>query len=331
MTAAGFVWNLSALLLCLPLMVGACALFTNGLEWVGKKKAWSHGVVGSVLASLGTTLPETAIPLIAILVIGTHQAKDIGTGAILGAPFVLTTVAFAFSGAAAMFYSSARKSANHVLQSDILVKDLGWFVAAFSVALLCTRLRSAWLRLPVALALVLAYVLHVRGHFGELRQEEEDPSQLYFAPKHSNPHLATCAMQALLGLAIVLPIAYLFVTRIESLSSSIGVAPALLSLFVSPVASELPEIINSTIWMRQGRSTLALGNISGAIMFQGTILVALGMCLTPWLPERKVALSGAFSVAAALFAIFALRREKSPSLLLFCAGFYVAYLLLIMH
>jgi hypothetical protein len=66
-------------------------------------------------------------------------------------------------------------------------------------------------------------------------------------------------------------------------------------------------------------------------MFQGTILVALGMCLTPWLPERKVALSGAFSVAAALFAIFALRREKSPSLLLFCAGFYVAYLLLIMH
>ena len=64
--------------------LGGCALFTNGIEWLGKRLKVPEGVVGSVFAAIGTTLPETSIPIIAIF-FGTGEARTaVGLGAILG-------------------------------------------------------------------------------------------------------------------------------------------------------------------------------------------------------------------------------------------------------
>ncbi|MDR4471739.1 MAG: hypothetical protein MRJ92_03475 [Nitrospira sp.] len=46
--------------------LAGCHLFTNGIEWLGKRLNISEGAVGSVFAAVGTTLPETSIPIIAI-------------------------------------------------------------------------------------------------------------------------------------------------------------------------------------------------------------------------------------------------------------------------
>ena len=48
------------------ILIGA-ELFTNGIEWFGHKLQLAEGAVGSVLAAVGTALPETMIPIIAIL------------------------------------------------------------------------------------------------------------------------------------------------------------------------------------------------------------------------------------------------------------------------
>ena len=67
----------------------AAELFVNAIEWLGKLLNLSEGAVGSVLAAVGTALPETLIPIIA-LVSGNHEsAEEIGIGAILGAPLML--------------------------------------------------------------------------------------------------------------------------------------------------------------------------------------------------------------------------------------------------
>ena len=55
----------------LAILLGA-ELFTNGIEWFGHKLDLAEGAVGSVLAAVGTALPETMIPLIAIVVTGTE-------------------------------------------------------------------------------------------------------------------------------------------------------------------------------------------------------------------------------------------------------------------
>ena len=66
---------------------------------------WAKGAVGSVLAAVGTALPETIIPLIAILIQGGEAGDEVGIGAILGAPFMLSTLAIFVCGISVVIFA----------------------------------------------------------------------------------------------------------------------------------------------------------------------------------------------------------------------------------
>ena len=53
---------------------------------------------------------------------------------------------------------------------------------------------------------------------------------------------------------------------------------------IAPIATELPEKFNSLIWVRQGKDTLAMGNITGAMVFQSAFptFVALIFAGSAW-------------------------------------------------
>src|SRR5439155_228487 len=73
-------------------------------------------------------------------------------------------------------------------------------------------------------------------------------------------------------------------------------APLHVALVLAPLATELPEAANSLIWTKDGKDVIALGNVAGAMVFQSTIPVTLGVLLTPWQ-------LGQFGTVAAVFAI----------------------------
>jgi cation:H+ antiporter len=74
--------------------------------------------------------------------------------------------------------------------------------------------------------------------------------------------------------------AQLFVTSIEHLAHGLGADELMLTLIIAPLATELPE--SSTAWPGSARAKtpLALGNITGAMVFQSMPLVAFGMVFT---------------------------------------------------
>ena len=113
------------------ILLGA-ELFTNGIEWFGKKLGLAEGAVGSVLAAVGTALPETMIPIIAILTGGGSEASHgVGVGAILGAPFMLSTLAMFVTGVAVL-YVARRRPTGDVMQVDthVLAHDVRYFAVA---------------------------------------------------------------------------------------------------------------------------------------------------------------------------------------------------------
>ena len=95
-----------SLLVSLVVILSGAELFTNGVEWIGEGFGLSEGAVGSVLAAVGTALPETLLPLVAILS-GHAAGEEIGTGAILGAPFMLTTLAMVVVATAVLVTAGA--------------------------------------------------------------------------------------------------------------------------------------------------------------------------------------------------------------------------------
>ena len=72
--------------------------------------------------------------------------------------------------------------------------------------------------------------------------------------------------QLLVSLGGIVFGAHLFVQGITEVSIVLGIPAFVLSLVIAPVATELPEKFNSIVWVRQGKDTLALGNITGAMV-----------------------------------------------------------------
>src|SRR5919107_740206 len=126
--------------LALAAILVAAYLFTNAVEILGERLGLGQGGVGSVLAAVGTALPETMIPIVAILGAvfagrDPQSAGEIGIGAILGAPFMLATLAMFVVGAFILGYRRRREAGTTVDVDDrVMGRDVGFFLLAFAVA-----------------------------------------------------------------------------------------------------------------------------------------------------------------------------------------------------
>ncbi|VTR21293.1 putative calcium/sodium:proton antiporter [Serratia fonticola] len=79
--------------------------------------------------------------------------------------------------------------------------------------------------------------------------------------------LFTIILQTLIGLGVLVAGALGFIDGVAAVSEKLGISVLLLSLIIIPIATELPEKVNSILWIRKGKDTLALGNITGAMVF----------------------------------------------------------------
>lgn len=329
-----WVWLITSL--CI-ILVG-CDLFTNGIEWVGKKLSLSEGAVGSVLAAVGTCLPETLIAVIAI-VFGRSAGKGgegIGIGAILGAPLMLSTLAFFITGAAVLFFSfTGRRTTEIMVDPSVLGRDLRYFFIVFALAAAASFLPSRGWNYVAAAALVAFYVVYVRltfAHKGK-RDGDEDISPLHFCRRPDAPPLRLVLAQASLGLGVLVFGAHLFVSQLTLIGAATRIPLLVLSLIITPIATELPEKVNSVLWIRQRKDTLALGNISGAMVFQSAISPAIGLTFTRWDLDRQaiVCVVVALASAGAVYAEMTWRQRLSPYSLLMGGVFYAVYLIWVLN
>ncbi|HEX2128197.1 MAG TPA: hypothetical protein VHF58_03165, partial [Solirubrobacterales bacterium] len=89
------------LVVSFAVILAGALVFTNAVEWAGVKLNIGEGATGSLLAAVGTAMPETLIPIVAMIG-GSEGAEDVAIGAIIGAPFLLATIAMALVGISAL-------------------------------------------------------------------------------------------------------------------------------------------------------------------------------------------------------------------------------------
>jgi len=131
----------------------------------------------------------------------------------------------------------------------------------------------------------------------------------------------TIFLQLFLGLALLIFGAKGFVTQIEIVASFIGISVLVLSIMVVPIATELPEKVNSILWIRRRKDTLAFGNITGAMVFQGTLLPALGIILTPWEPRKEIILLFIITLISVFWIRFLINRTTLKVWHVLCCSF----------
>ena len=321
--------TLIELVLSLAAILGAAILFTNAVEIMGDRLNLGAGAVGSVLAAVGTALPETMIPLVAIfgaLLFGSGGAAagEIGIGAILGAPFLLATLALFIVGAAALVYKDRRDTGSEITADrQTAIPDLVFFLLCFIPATAAGILSlPLLLKIGVSVLLLVAYVLYVIRTVKKGGEAEEDvPASLTLWPFRSQAPTWAVALQ-LIGTIIVMGLgAHFFVGAVEHLSKSVGISAGLISLVLAPLATELPEKFNSVIWLRDNKDTLAIGNITGAMVFQSAVPVSVGVLFTPWRLDLITAVAAIFAILSSIvFLGFLLRKAPLRAFYMLGAG-----------
>ena len=317
------------LVVSLGIILLGAELFTNGIEWFGHRLRLAEGAIGSVLAAVGTAMPETIIPIIAIA--RGKATHEIGIGAILGAPLMLSTLAFFVTGLAVfVFTATGRRTLHMHVNPTVLGRDLRSFFLVYAIAVGASFLPGRPYKMAAALFLVGAYIYYVRQTFrcvtGPGHEQELGP--LHFHRQAEVPHLRVITTQVFLALVLIVGGAYLFVEHIRRVAQAIGASELVLATIIAPIATELPEKFNSITWIRQRKDTLALGNISGAMVFQSSIPPAIALLFTSWKLNQDALASAAVAVAATVFAWAGItwRKRLSPYMLLLGVAFYAAYI-----
>ncbi len=330
------------LIISLVTILIAAELFVNAIEWFGKILKLSEGAVGSILAAIGTALPETLIPIIALLTKNTSQSSEIGIGAILGAPLMLSTLTMFVTGCAIILCKKKRTHHNKALVNvKNISHDLKYFIFSFTLALICGLIEDTYktIKIFIAIILFITYLLYIIELIKENRDEKDDKiPELYLAFKNKKIMKKKYAIilviiQALIALTLIIFSAESFVTSLSNISTILHIPAFILAIILTPIATELPEKFNSVIWISREKDTLALGNITGAMMFQASILPAIGILLTDWsLTSSGTLISAIIAISSASLLLKELKTKKhlTTKMLLTCGLFYLLFIILVL-
>jgi len=322
------------LVLSLAIILVSCELFTNGIEWAGRKLRVGDGVVGSIFSAVGTCLPETMIPVMAILFSsGGNEAVDIGIGAIVGAPFMLSTLAFFITGMSVLLFRKSRVTGLDIrVNSRLLSRDIGFFLIVYTIGVAAAFTNSIYVKYSISVLLAGLYVYYIVLTVRNDKQSHGQLDALYLEGILGlKTGFFTILLQVFISLTGIIIGAHMFVGNLEEISNTLGVSALVLSLIIAPIATELPEKFNSIIWISKNKDTLALGNITGAMVFQSCIPVSIGIAATPWILDGRAVISAVLAMISSLVTYLWLRIKGrlSPVPLLsgiFFYGVFIAFL-----
>jgi cation:H+ antiporter len=323
------------LLVMLVIILIAAEVFTNALEHLGERLGISEGVTGSLFAAVGTAMPESMVPILAFFAGGSNPEinEEIGVGAILGAPLMLSTLSLFLMTLAVL---NRRGLAGHLRPERTgLARDLNFFLVAFVIAAAALFIphQAKGVQSLLAMVMLVIYFVYVmmtvrasadlvrEGHGTEAHRE------MFLCRLGMPDNMFVVVLQIALGLGLLILGAKGFIHGVEQASVHLGVSALFLSLLIVPVATELPEKVNSILWIRRGKDTLAFGNITGAMVFQGTVLPAIGLLLTPWEPRKEVIAGILVALAASVWLRYCLAQGQLAVWQLMLNGIlYVGYI-----
>lgn len=328
-------------LFLLVFIVFACSLFTNAIEHLGLEYKFGKNAVGSIFAAIGTTAPETIVPLVAIIggLVAHNQevANEIGVGAILGSPFLLSTITFFFMGVGIYIYKAnkERKSLNLEINNEYITRDFKFFFVNYFAALGASFVKVPLLKLLIILFLIISYIYYVIQTLSAAKNSDDVDSEieeLVFLKICKLNKRFLIFLQTIFSIILLIICAHFFVLKIKFFAEFLHIQPLILSLIVMPIATELPENVNSLLWLKHEKDTFALSNITGAMVFQSAIPMSIGILFTPWVFDAN-GLANIVCVilsSAILYFTFAFKKQVGAKVFLLGGLFYLAFIIFVL-
>ncbi len=341
------LWSVLAIVASVYLL----ALLTDGffivsLDEISARLKLPSDVAGATLMAVGSSAPELAIALIALLKPGDHG--DVGIGTIVGSALFNVLV---ITGASAL--ARPAKVAYATVTRDVIAYSL-------SLGLLFWAFRDSRIELyeaAVFLAFYAAYI-GVLAFWSKKLAGDEDPIAAVEEMVETGRDREGGALQRvsravdgvyqvligdprsqfvrafIVSIVLISALSWVLVESGIAFATAVGVPPVIVALTILAGGTSVPDMISSIVVARQGRGDMAIANAVGSNVFD--VLVGLGL---PWLimiiagrgtiavgtQELKTSMWLLFGSVVMLYVFLITKRTLSKTEGLILVGAYIVY------
>ncbi|MHC1689079.1 MAG: calcium/sodium antiporter [Methanothrix sp.] len=237
-----FVLSLSSLLL-------GASLLTNSARHIAKIAGISEFVIGATVVAFGTSLPELASSIQAML----SGHPGIVVGNVLGSNVANIGLALGLTGVLFPVYVSRQIT-------DIDIPFL--LASAVATYVVLIDLKVSWIEGLILISMYMAFIFH------EISQNHSQDRAI----KEKLDHKQLIAF--FLGAALLHIGARYLISSALIISENLRIGESLIAFFLVAIGTSLPEIAATLMSAKSGRADIAMGNVLGSNTFNS--LVVLG-------------------------------------------------------
>lgn len=252
--------------------------FIGSLDLIAKRFKIPSDIAGSTLMAAGSSAPEFAIVVIALLRTGQHA--EIGVGTIVGS--ALFNIFIIVGGV--MLISRSK------LTWQPILRDLIFY--AISIGVLFLSFRDGRIDLYEALAFCVIYVAYIFVMFywkryfpykdiekPPLQYNVTDPEKgkLNGLLNRFSPRINNCFIAFLFSIVLIALLSWALVESAIQISFILGIPELIIGLTIIAIGTSIPDFIASIIVAKKGRPGMAINNAIGSNIFD--ILIGFGL---PW-------------------------------------------------
>ena len=271
------------LLVGLVLLIKGGDWFVDGASGIARRFYLPEILIGATVVSIGTTLPEVMVSVDAALMGSGSIAYGNAIGSIICNTALIAALTIAIRPSAA-----ARKS---------LILPVVFFFIALAVYGLCAYVLEDFSRTVgiVLLALFVVYmtvtVLRMKGSAPAadadltetaLEAKSGEDYTVESEEKGTKDKLWKDILFLVIGAAVIALGANLLVDNAIIVAQELGVSEKVIGLTIVAVGTSLPEFVTAITALVKGYSSLSLGNIIGANIFNLLLVSGAAITISPF-------------------------------------------------
>ena len=251
-------------------------------------------IIGVILVSLGTDLPEVANSVIA----STAGHGDINVGDSLGSILAQFTLVLGLLPFLAGAFKVKRREVGMIGAFEVVA-----LILAVSMA------EKGYITRINALLLVASWAIFMLIIRNVMAQEVTEKK---FIVPRTNRRYFYHFRKAVLGFIGVAIGAYVVIQSVIALSVVFQIPEYLISFFVVAIGTSLPEFVIDLTAIRRQRYKLAMGDIIGSCIFDALFSIGIGPLISPITVSGNLAtITGLYTIFASIMVILTLAlREK---------------------
>lgn len=281
------------------ILAAGMALLAKGADWfVGgaSELAAKLGIppllVGLTVVAMGTSLPEAAVSISAVM----KGNADITVGNVVGSNILNVLIILGLSAVMTPL-TVERCTVRYELP----------FLTAISILLLLQGLDGT-VGLGDGMVLLLLFGAYLAYLFASARKK--DPADGSGTARHREKKGWQVFLSCTFGLAMTVAGSSLAVDAACAIAGKLGMSERVIGLTIVALGTSLPELVTSVTAARKGKPDIAMGNVVGSNLFNILFVVGISALLRPVAFAEGFRLDSAVSAAAALLLILFCRKDK---------------------